>query len=341
MAKQVSMNHAVELIQSGFPVGMPTETVYGLAARIDQDQALKKIFNYKKRPLFDPLIVHIAEIEQAQKLAKNWDSATQILANKFWPGPLTLVIEKSNLVSDLISSGLTTVGIRWPGHKLAQQLILEAGIPLAAPSANRFGKTSPTKIEHVLTEFTDLPELGVLDGGPCQGGIESTIVKINETADPQKFQLSLLRKGLISSDQIESSLKSEGLDITWVQASGIQAPGQIKHHYMPAIPLIINRRRQKNSYSLSSEIEKRLLEMPTHIDEVELIRPRFPITRIKEINFSLDPELAARELYSELRRSSEDNQAQILLWQQPENLSGFLWDSILERLEKAASLILE
>jgi L-threonylcarbamoyladenylate synthase len=168
---------AVEKLINGEVVGIPTETVYGLGAVISKSDAIKKIFTTKERPFFDPLIVHVSGVEQAKELSLDWSAAADILAQEFWPGPLTLVLPKKN-VSDLITSGLQTVGVRCPDHKIALEIIEKVGEPIAAPSANRFGKTSPTCKKHVLEEFNDA--VFVVDGGDCSVGIESTIISVLE-----------------------------------------------------------------------------------------------------------------------------------------------------------------
>src|SRR5262249_14260289 len=147
-----SVSQACELLLTDGIVAVPTETVYGLAGKIDSPVALKKIFATKQRPFFDPLIVHVKDLEQARPLVKKIAPIFRDLAEAFWPGPLTLVLEKSSLVDDLITSGLPTVALRAPRHELAQKILTHIGA-FAAPSANRFGKTSPTTADHVIQEF--------------------------------------------------------------------------------------------------------------------------------------------------------------------------------------------
>ena len=151
----VDLSLAANQLEQSDVVAFPTETVYGLGARIDRPEGLKKIFAIKQRPFFDPLIVHASSTEQAKTCFKEWHAMADHLAKSFWPGPLTLVMPKSELISDMITSGLDSVGVRIPNHNLALQLINAVGVPLAAPSANKFGKTSPTKAEHVKKEFGD------------------------------------------------------------------------------------------------------------------------------------------------------------------------------------------
>jgi L-threonylcarbamoyladenylate synthase len=219
-------------LKDGEVIGLPTETVYGLAADINNEQALKLIFETKSRPFFDPLIIHVDKKEKAKKLAK-WNKLAEFLADKFWPGPLTIVAPKTDLVNNLITAGLGSVAIRCPKHTLANVLLKDfAG--LAAPSANRFGKTSPTKAEHVEREFDG--KVLVLDGGDCDVGIESTVVGIiSET------EIEIYRPGMITKQTLERVLQDFERKVLVEYAQSPVAPGQLKHHYMPDIPLVFNK----------------------------------------------------------------------------------------------------
>ena len=168
---------AIKTLKDGGVIGIPTETVYGLAADIYNKKGIENIFKTKERPFFDPLIVHISEISQLPKLTKEWTKSHEKLANFFWPGPLTFIVKKSENISDMITSGLDTVGIRMPDHPKTLELLNELGSPIAAPSANKFKMISPTSAEHVQAEF---PEIQVIDGGDCKVGIESTILKCSQ-----------------------------------------------------------------------------------------------------------------------------------------------------------------
>jgi L-threonylcarbamoyladenylate synthase len=226
----VSVEQAVQALKNHEVVAIPTETVYGLAGRYNSEQAVQKIFEVKRRPFFDPLIVHVSSLSQVPQLAKEWSSVAQALAERFWPGPLTLVVPKTKEVSDLITSGLPSVGLRWPRHKIAEKLI-EATGPLAAPSANLFGKTSPSNASHVETEFQSAVK--IIDGGPCEVGIESTVVKVDGN------QINFLRKGSITPAQIEKHLQNLKIDYFVAHEIARQfSPGEMNHHYMPAQPLV-------------------------------------------------------------------------------------------------------
>lgn len=214
---------AVHLI-AGELVAIPTETVYGLAANGLDDQAVARIFKAKNRPFFDPLILHVSSIEQAQSLCQLWPEEAEKLSHAFWPGPLTLVLPKSDKVPNIVSSDLPTVGLRMPQHSLTLELLKSLNFPLAAPSANPFGYVSPTTAEHVFDQLGDNIQ-AVLDGGPCRVGIESTIVKWDERG------VHLLRLGAITQEQIEAVVGP----ITLADSiqGGIQAPGQLEQHYSP------------------------------------------------------------------------------------------------------------
>lgn len=209
-------------------IGLPTETVYGLAADGLNPVALARIFEVKHRPLFDPLILHVADAVAAWKLAAQVPEMARRLAEKFWPGPLTLVLSKKDLVPDLATSGLPHVALRVPSHPVAQALLRAFGGPLAAPSANRFGRISPTDARAVQSELGDAVPL-ILDGGPCAVGLESTVLDLSGEKPV------LLRAGGVSIEELEALIGP-------VQRSGPvtdhpSAPGQLKHHYAPRKPL--------------------------------------------------------------------------------------------------------
>jgi L-threonylcarbamoyladenylate synthase len=333
----VDLGPAIALLNTGDVVAMPTETVYGLAARIDSETGLKKIFSVKQRPFFDPLIVHVASLEQARSCASDWNAMNQLLAEKFWPGPLTQVMPKSEKISDLITSGLTSVGLRWPGHPLAQRLIREAGVPLAAPSANKFGRTSPTRAQHVRDEFGE--SVYVVDGDVSRGGIESTVLSVKKNQDV--YELCVLRRGLIVASQITEALKGAGLAYRWVeQINPKESPGHLQHHYMPSIPFVICRNPATKLSQLAQQLNLRLAELPDEVEGVKIIKPRGEIKQIEFLKLSTDAEIAARELYSQLRSASQRGPEALCFIQLPVH-SGELWESLLDRLYKAASLVLD
>ncbi|MFN7729776.1 MAG: L-threonylcarbamoyladenylate synthase [Bdellovibrio sp.] len=323
------LEKAVLILDQGGVVGMPTETVYGLAARIDREDGLQAIFLTKKRPFFDPLIVHVSSIEQAQNLTTAWGPTAQALAETFWPGPLTLVLPKSSKVSALITSGLTTVGLRFPNHPIARALIEQAGAPLAAPSANLFGRTSPTKAVHVESEFAG--QVFVLEGGDSEVGIESTIVAILKEGE-----LRLLRPGVITTDVINESLKQKKIKITWSEVTEqVTAPGQLKHHYMPAKPLILIKEKMSEE-AFCKTVQARLQELPAEVEGVKLSRPS-SVTSVRWLSLSAEPLLAARQLYQVLRDSAQTQDDVLALVWPNERRTG-VWTAVWDRLGKAASL---
>jgi len=222
----ISIKEAAERIRAGELVAFPTETVYGLGANALDAAAVAKIYELKGRPASSPLIVHVASIEMARTLVSQWPPEAEELASRYWPGPLTLVLPKVPAIPEIVTAGLPTVGLRVPDHPLALALIREAGVPLAAPSANRFTGLSATTIEHVREAFGDA--VPVLDGGPCQVGIESTVVSI------ASGKITLLRPGMISIEDVERA-SAPSIDAAHA------APGMHPRHYSPRTPLVLSK----------------------------------------------------------------------------------------------------
>ena len=227
---------AAAAIRAGGLVAVPTETVYGLAARADSDAAVAAIYRAKGRPDFNPLIVHVPELASAERLA-HFDERALLLAARFWPGPLTLVLPRRSDagLADAVSAGLRTVALRCPDHPVMQALLAQCGLPLAAPSANRSGAISPTSAAHVAASLGDRVGM-VLDGGETRAGIESTIVAIRAGGG-----WSVLRPGPIGEAQI-SDIFGPPDDVTTAgpTKSGIEAPGQLASHYAPGKPVRLN-----------------------------------------------------------------------------------------------------
>ena len=221
---------AKKLLTEGKLVAIPTETVYGLAANGLDETAVAGIFSAKNRPTFDPLILHVASIEQAQSLCTDWPEMADKLARAFWPGPLTLILPKADHVPDLTTSGQPTVGIRMPNNRLTLELLRTLPFPLAAPSANPFGYVSPTNAQHVADQLGDRIDY-ILDDGECSVGIESTIIAIDNGAP------KVLRLGGLSLERIADVLGVPVLEHL-NQNSNPQAPGQLDQHYSPRCKLI-------------------------------------------------------------------------------------------------------
>lgn len=335
------IQQAAELLNSGGVAGIPTETVYGLAARIDSEQGLKKIFSTKQRPFFDPLIVHVSSLEQAKSCALEWNEMCQVLAENFWPGPLTLVIPKSARISDLITSGLPSVGLRWPRNQITCELIEKVGAPLAAPSANKFGRTSPTSAQHVREEFGS--EVFVIEDQPSEIGIESTVLAVKKQADG--YELAILRKGAVLPGHIEAVIKNKNsketnISFKWVDiVDKKESPGHMKHHYMPSVPLVICKNPRITFAEISRSLTEKLQDMPDEVEGVKIIKPKGEVKTILMLNLPNQPEQAARELYSQLRSVSQKRPDAICFIQSSVH-TGEMWESIFDRLYKAASLIL-
>ncbi|HOO71081.1 MAG TPA: L-threonylcarbamoyladenylate synthase [Spirochaetota bacterium] len=227
---QENIGRAAGLLKKGGIVAFPTETVYGLGADCFNPGAVTRIFEAKKRPFFDPLIVHVAEISWLHKLCDEAPPAAVKLAEKFWPGPLTVIVAKNHSVPDIVTAGLGSVAVRMPSHPVARDLIIETGSPIAAPSANPFGYISPTRAEHVLMQLGDRVDM-ILDGGECSVGVESTIVRIEPGG------VRLLRPGGITPDDLESVA---GPLLVQAERQGPpQAPGQLPFHYSPMTPVCL------------------------------------------------------------------------------------------------------
>jgi len=224
---------AAQILRDGGLVAVPTETVYGLAARADSDQAVARIYKAKGRPDFNPLIVHVANVDQACAIGR-LDERAQLLAQAFWPGPLTMVVPRVGAarLAAAVTAGLPTVAIRCPAHPAMRSLIGACGLPLSAPSANRSGGVSPTTAGHVAKSLDGKVDC-IVDGGPCEAGIESTIVALRDDGGWQ-----VLRPGPITEAQISAVLGMDG-DVT-TAGGKIEAPGQLVSHYAPGKPMRLN-----------------------------------------------------------------------------------------------------
>ncbi len=227
--ESLQISKAVQLLLDGKVVAIPTETVYGLAANALNEDAVSSIFAIKKRPYFDPLIVHIGGENEVVKYASYYPELAQKLAKTFWPGPLTLILPKKEIIPDMVTSGLPFVGLRVPNHSLSLQLLKALPFPLAAPSANPFGYVSPTSAKHVADQLGDKIDY-ILDGGSCEVGIESTIVMFEKNNAPV-----ILRLGGLSVEAIEECIGKVSLNIS--SYSKPNSPGQLDKHYATRTPL--------------------------------------------------------------------------------------------------------
>lgn len=310
------LDQAVQLLHAGECVGMPTETVYGLAADATRSDAVAKIFSIKNRPTFDPLIVHLSSIEEVTSVTTDFPEIAQKLAKRFWPGPLTIILPKLDHIPDLVSSGLPTIGIRVPRHSMAQKLLKQFGKPLAAPSANRFGRISPTTAFAVEKELGEAVPI-ILDGGPCEIGLESTIIGFDQGTP------TILRLGGISLEEIEAVIGRVGLDNH--PHARPQAPGQIAQHYAPRKPL-----------RLVKTIEE--LHQQTRIDRGALVWGTEKGEGYQKV-FNLSPEKdwskAAANFFQMLRALDEGESVDLIALLLPEIGLG---RAINERLNRASHL---
>lgn len=224
------IEQAIEVLKAGEVIGLPTETVYGLAGNAYNSESITKIFTVKNRPTFDPLIVHTSSIERVREFVKEIPEQAQLLAKHFMPGPLTLLLPKKEIISDLVTSGLETVAVRVPSHPLALDLLQKLDFPLAAPSANPFGYISPTSAQHVDNQLGDKIKY-ILDGGECKVGIESSIIGFFDG------EIVVLRKGGLAIEEIEAVVGK--VRIEEHSSSNPKAPGMLKSHYAPRTRLLI------------------------------------------------------------------------------------------------------
>ena len=226
--QSLAVDEALAVLRRGGLVAVPTETVYGLAADAEAEPAVRRIFSVKGRPADHPLIVHLAGVEHLEGWCSHLPPSAEVLADACWPGPLTLLLPRGRRVLDVVTGGRAAVGIRVPAHAMTTELLRRFGGGLAAPSANRFGRVSPTAAEHVRADLGDDVDL-VLDGGPCPVGVESTIV------DCTAAVAQVLRPGGIPTEQIEDLLRGE-----LAPTSGpSRAPGMLASHYAPRCPVLL------------------------------------------------------------------------------------------------------
>jgi len=237
MAEKISpsraaLERAAALIRAGKLVVFPTETVYGLGANALDAEAVEGIYRAKGRPPTSPVIVHVCSIEMARRLVAEWPSQAEELARRYWPGPLTLVLPKAPVIPGIVSAGLVTVGLRMPSHPVALELIRLAGVPIAAPSANRFAGLSPTTAEHVLESLGEAVDL-ILDGGRCAVGIESTVLSLSAGLP------MLLRPGVVAQQAIEALIGPVQLAGRIENGHAHPSPGMHQRHYSPVTALVL------------------------------------------------------------------------------------------------------
>ncbi|MBR09051.1 MAG: threonylcarbamoyl-AMP synthase [Rickettsiales bacterium] len=308
---------AAELLRNGKLVAIPTETVYGLAGNALNDDAILEIFKVKRRPKFDPLIAHTDSLDKVKSYVKRIPEVALKLADAFWPGPLTILLEKQGHIPDLLTSGLPAVAVRMPNHPLTTALLKQLDFPLAAPSANPFGYVSPTSAQHVEDQLgTKIPY--ILDGGQCSIGIESTIIGFDEQEKPIIYRL-----GGKKIEDIEAVVGKVKLKIN--HSSDPMAPGMLKSHYAPSKRVIIGKldmliERFKNQNFGIISFHKKFNEIS---EEKQIV-----------LSPSKDLSEAARNLFSALRIMDQKNIDLILTEKFPEEGLGA---AINDRLKRAAS----
>jgi L-threonylcarbamoyladenylate synthase len=232
-SQTAATERAVELLRKGEVVALPTETVYGLAADALDPVAVAKIFEAKERPHFDPLIVHLPDkhwLERVTKIDNTFRAVIERLVTQFWPGPLTLVLDRQQIVPEIVTAGLDTVAVRMSSHSIFAEIISTFGKPLAAPSANRFSRISPTTAQHVFDELSGRIQL-IIDGGPTIHGIESTIIAVHGN------NIDILRRGPITEEQLRGIGVQPIRFRQAAKATTVRAPGQLASHYAPETPL--------------------------------------------------------------------------------------------------------
>lgn len=315
MSDNQIIHRAAQIIQRGGIVAFPTETVYGLGADAFNPLAVARIFEVKRRPYFDPLIIHVANPVDVKKLVKEIPSNAKKLIERFWPGPLTVVFLKKEDIPDIVTAGLPTVAIRMPNHSMALALIKECKCPIAAPSANPFGYLSPTTAEHVRDQLGDQVDL-ILDGGSCPVGVESTIVSFSENKP------RLLRPGGVSLEEIESII--EKVEISPIEGRP-SAPGMLPKHYAPRTPIILD--WSKKNYDSYKDKKIGLLAFKEQKNFLKF-------HQIEVLSKKGDLREAAANLFSAIRRLDAHYLDLILAESIPEVGLG---RAIMDRLRRATS----
>ena len=309
------VNEAAGVLRAGGLVAFPTETVYGLGADARNLEAVKKIFAAKGRPADHPVIVHLFSADALTAWAREVPETAHRLTEAFWPGPLTLILKRTEGVPDAVTGGQGTVGLRVPGHPLALALLEAFGGGVAAPSANRFGRVSPTRAEHVRAELDGAVDM-ILDGGPCEVGLESTILDLSTPAP------RLLRPGGVTVERLEAVLETS-LNLG---GGSVRAPGTLKSHYAPTTPTFIVPAEELTAY-LEQHLNKKLgvlARRPQPEAYAGIFWKTLPNT----------PEGFGRDLYATLRELDESGIERIIVEAPPE---GDAWLAVRDRLARAAT----
>lgn len=333
-ASAEGINAAIEELQSGEVVALPTETVYGLAADVTNLKAIAKIFAAKDRPLYDPLIVHVPSVSldwlheksivDLEKLAPEVREKVSQLVDRYWPGPLTILLPRGEGIGDLVTSGSDMVAVRSPAHPVFQQILTGLGHPLAAPSANRFGHVSPTSAQHVIDDLDGRIPL-IVDGGAAQVGVESTIIKVNELG------FELLRPGGLAIDHISAIVGKDVTEQSSSKSKLVITPGSLEKHYAPDMRVqLFAPGMQVPSYS------KGVLLVPQESDMPSLPKSLMHNLEVRYLTFKNCDAEAAQNIYSFLRLIESDTVIDLLLVVLPKSDDG-LWPAIRDRLRRATA----
>jgi L-threonylcarbamoyladenylate synthase len=311
------LDDAVDMLRSGGLVAFPTETVYGLGADATNAQAIARIYAAKGRPSTNPLIVHVADATIGRRYATTWPEAAAKLANEFWPGPLTLVLPKSPEIVDAVTAGRGTVGLRVPDHPLAVELLGAFDGPIAAPSANKSNRISPTTAQHVRDELGDAVDL-ILDGGPCSVGIESTVLDLSGDTP------TILRPGGVSRERIESIIGRVIVARQIMENEPAMSPGQHPTHYAPRTPAWRFETSQRGKIQVEIGGAKCGLVVVSPMDTVKKWE--------HIVALSCKPEVYARHLYEVLRELDAMDLAAIFIEIPPDEPQ---WAAVRDRIIRA------
>lgn len=308
---------AAAVLRAGGLVAFPTETVYGLGANALDPQAVARIFVAKGRPATNPIIVHVADVPAAKRLVTAWPDVAERLAERFWPGPLSLVLSKCAEIPDLVTAGGPTVAIRVPAHPVALALIRAADVPVAAPSANRSTTLSPTRAEHVLRGLDGRIDL-LFDGGPTPGGLESTVLDV--TVTPPR----LLRPGLVGVAELREAIGELAIGTSTEQIGAVRSPGQMERHYAPRTPTEI---------VAGAERVRQLTEQGNRVGWLTFMGRECDIPGAAILALPAAPAGYAAELYAALHTLDAAGLDRILIDEPPATDD---WLAIRDRLQRAA-----
>lgn len=317
-ASQVEIDAAVQALRDGELVAFPTETVYGLGANAQNPVAVRKIFEAKGRPASHPVIVHLDSPRYLHRWVREVPETAVRLGERFWPGPLTIVMPRAANVHDIVTGGQDTIAVRVPSHPMAQQLLTAFGGGIAAPSANRYGRLSPTRPDHVRDELGDAVRI-ILDGGECQIGLESTIVACEGP------RVRMLRPGAVTASQLREAV---GELLLGPDTQSPRVPGSSPSHYAPSTPM---------SIVPAGEVDAQAAALSRGGNRIAVLAQRLPLKGHKYvtwINAGRRPEQYAQDLYANLRTLDKAGCRQILVQDVPRDER---WDAVRDRLLRAAS----